>query len=120
MNEKNSVIVQVDKTVVKVTGLKIDGLNINQLEKLLLDRLKSMVRIIGVTGESIEMDVYGISEEDIQKDENGIVKAISMADGITLSDLAQISSIEKIKSVDFDKIPEYHEGQCMKERWLDV
>ena len=65
--EQNSVIVHVDKTVVKVTGLNIAGLNINQLEKVLLDKLKSVVRIIGVTGQSIEMDVYGIAEEDIQK-----------------------------------------------------
>ena len=118
--EQNSVIVHVDKTVVKVTGLNIAGLNINQLEKVLVDKLKSVVRIIGVTGQSIEIDVYGIAEEDIQKDENGIIKAIAMAEGITLSDIAQISSIEKIKSVDFDKLPEYREGQCMKERWLDV
>ena len=80
--EQNSVIVHVDKTVVKVTGLNIAGLNINQLEKVLLDKLKSVVRIIGVTGQSIEMDVYGIAEEDIQKDENGIIKAIAMAEGM--------------------------------------
>ena len=56
---------------------------------MLLDKLKSVVRIIGVTGQSIEMDVYGIAEEDIQKDENGIIKAIAMAEGITLSDIAR-------------------------------
>lgn len=118
--EENSVIVQVDKTVIKVTGLNIKGLNIQQLEKILLDKLKSMVRIIGVTGESIEMDVYGIDEEDILREQNGIIKAIATADGITLSDIAQISSVEKIKKVDFNDIPEYHENTCMKERWLDV
>ncbi|MCI1931339.1 MAG: hypothetical protein LKJ13_06565 [Clostridia bacterium] len=119
-DEENSVIVQVDKTVVKVTGIDVKGLNIQQLEKILLDKLKSMVRVIGVTGESIEMDVYGIDEDDILREKDGIIKAIATADGITLSDLAQISSVEKIKKVDFDKIPEYHEGTCMKERWLNV
>jgi len=63
------------------------------------------------------MDVYGIEEEDILKDERGIIKAVSLAEGITLSDLAQISSVKKIKSFDIDHIPEYN-GGCRGERWL--
>ncbi|MGE4213234.1 MAG: hypothetical protein AB7E42_00455 [Anaerotignaceae bacterium] len=118
--EDNKVIVQVDKTVIKITGLQVKGLNIQELEKIILDKLKSVVRIIGVTGESIEMDVYGIEEEDVLKEENGLIKAIAVADGITISDVSQISSVEKIKSVDFNNLPEYHEGTCMKERWLNV
>jgi len=118
--EDNKVIVQVDKTVIKITGIQVKGLNIQQLEKIILDKLKSVVRIIGVTGESIEMDVYGIEEEDVLKEENGIIKAIAVADGITISDISQISSVEKIKSVDFNNLPEYNEGTCMKERWLNV
>ncbi|MEA5083543.1 MAG: hypothetical protein VB018_05240 [Lachnospiraceae bacterium] len=118
--EDNKVIVQVDKTVIKITGIQVKGLNIQELEKIILDKLKSVVRIIGVTGESIEMDVYGIEEEDVLKEENGLIKAIAVADGITISDISQISSVEKIKSVDFNNLPEYHEGTCMKERWLNV
>lgn len=116
---EESVLVQVDKTVIKVTGLEVKGLNTRQLEEILFDRLKSMVRIIGVTGESIEMDVYGIEEEDIQKDKDGFVNAIAMAEGITLSDLAQIASVEKIKRVNIDDIPSFT-GGCMKERWLNA
>ncbi|MFA9423212.1 MAG: hypothetical protein ACERLG_06520 [Sedimentibacter sp.] len=116
--EDNKIIVQVDKTVIKITGLKIKGLNIQELEKIIFDKLKSVVRIIGVTGHSIEMDVYGIKEEDILKDESGIIKAISLAEGITLSDLAQVSSVEKIKSVDIHHIPEFNEKGCKGERWL--
>lgn len=116
--EDNKIIVQVDKTVVKITGLKIKGLNIQELEKIIFDKLKSAVRIIGVTGKSIEMDVYGINEEDILKDEGGIIKAISLADGITLSDLAQVSSVQKIKSVDINHIPESNENGCRGERWM--
>jgi len=118
--EDNKVIVQVDKTVIKITGIQVKGLNIQELEKIILDKLKSVVRIIGVTGESIEMDVYGIEEEDVLKEENGLIKAIAIADGITISDISQISSVEKIKSVDFDNLPAYNEGTCMKERWLNV
>ncbi|MGD9567687.1 MAG: hypothetical protein AB7V48_05105 [Sedimentibacter sp.] len=115
--EENKIIVQVDKTVIKITGLKIKGLNIQELEKIIREKLKSVVRIIGVTGNSIEMDVYGIEEEDILKEETGLIKAISLADGITLSDLVQIDSVEKIKSIDINDIPEYNKG-CRGERWL--
>ena len=116
--DDNKVIVQVDKTVVKITGVDVKGLNIQELESLLKDKLKSMVRIIGVTGSSLEMDVYGIEEEDVLKEENGIIKAVALADGITLTDLAQISSVNKIKTVDINDVPSYSEGQCMTARWL--
>lgn len=114
---ENKVIVQVDKTVVKITGLEIKGLNIQQLEKIIHEKLKSVVRIIGVTGNSIQMDVYGIEEDDILKEENGIIKAIALADGITVSDLVKIDSVEKIKSVHIDNIPDYNHG-CRGERWV--
>lgn len=116
--DDSKVIVQVDKTVVKITGIDVKGLNIQQLEALLKDKLKSIVRIIGVTGSSVEMDVYGIEEEDVLKEKDGLIKAVSLADGITLTDLAQISSVSKIRTIDFKDVPEYSEGQCMKERWL--
>ena len=64
------------------------------------------------------MDVYGIEEEAVLKEGNGLIKAVSLADGITLTDLAQISSVNKIKTVDIDNVPQYSEGQCLKERWL--
>jgi hypothetical protein len=115
--EDNKIIVQVDKTVIKITGLNIKGLNLQEVEKVIFNKLKSVVRIIGVTGNSIEMDVYGIEEKDILKDQRGIIKAISLADGITLSDLAQISSVKKIKGFDIQHIPEYN-GGCRGERWM--
>ena len=65
--DDSKVIVQIDKTVVKITGIDVKGLNIQQLEALIKDRLKSVVRIIGVTGSSLEMDVYGVEEEDVLK-----------------------------------------------------
>ena len=116
--DDSKVIVQVDKTVVKISGIDVKGLNIQELEKIIKDKLQSVVRIIGVTGSSLEMDVYGIEEEDVLRESDGLIKAISLADGITLTDLAQISSVSKIKTVDINDVPEYEEGQCMKERWL--
>lgn len=118
MQEDTKVFVQVDKTVVKITGLKVHGLNIQQLEKIIKDKLKSVIRIIGVTGTSLEMDVYGVEEEDILRDENDLIKAIALADGITISDLAKLSSVNKIQSVDINSVPDYIENGCMGERWL--
>lgn len=117
MKDDTKIIVQVDKTVVKVTGLEVKGLNIQQLEEIIIDKLKSVIRIIGVTGNSIEMDVYGVEEEDILREEDGIIKAIALADGITTSDLSTLSSVKKIQSVDINSVPEYIEGGCKGERW---
>ena len=50
--------------------------------------------------------------------DSGLIKAISVADGITLTDLADIASVNKIKTVDIDAIPAYSRTQCMMERWL--
>jgi hypothetical protein len=117
MKGDTKIIVQVDKTVVKVTGLEVKGLNIQQLEEIIVDKLKSVIRIIGVTGNSIEMDVYGVEEEDILRQEDGIINSIAIADGITVSDLSALSSVKKIQSVDINNVPEYIENGCMGERW---
>ncbi len=119
MND-TKVIVQVDKTVVKIGGLDVKGLNIQQLEEILQDKLKSLIRIIGVTGSSIEMDVYGVEEEDILREEDGIIKVIALADGINISDITSLSSVKKIKSVDVNSIPDYVENECRGERWQSV
>lgn len=120
MQEDTKIIVQVDKTVVKITGLEIKGLNIQQLEEILKNKLKSLIRIIGVSGSSIEMDIYGIEEEDILREETGLIKAIALADGITISDVTSLSSVEKIQSVDIGSIPEYTESGCKGERWQNI
>jgi len=118
MDNDVKVIVQVDKTVVKITGVEVKGLNIQQLEEILKDKLKSLVRVIGVTGSSIEMDVYGVDEEDILRREDGLITAISLADGISVSDVTALSSVKKIQSVNIDSVPEYIENGCRGERWL--
>lgn len=119
MND-NNIIVQVDKTVVRITGLHIKGINIQKLEQIIKEKLKSVVRIIGVTGSSIEMDIYDIEENAVLKDKDGLIKAIALAEGITINDITQICSVNKIKSVNFDNLPQYKQGQCRKERWLNV
>lgn len=105
-----NVFVNVDKTVVKITGLEVRGLNIQQLETILQEKLKTLTRIIGVTGDSIELDAYGIEEEEILRDDDGLIKAIALADGIKVSDITQLSQVKKIHQVDYDHIPPVSHG----------
>ena len=120
MTEQTRVLVQVDKTVVKITGLSVRGLRIHELEELLQARLQSMVRVIGVSGDRIEMDVYGLEEEAILRDEAGIIKTIALARGIGVSDVAAMEQVAKIRPVDFSEIPGYDPGGCRAERWLGI
>ena len=118
MNQEANIFVQVDKTVVKITGLSVKGLNVQQLETLLQDKLKSMTRIIGVTGTSLEMDIYGVEESEILRDAEGLIHTIALAEGIHVSDVTQLSQVEKIRSVDYEHIPPYNPRGCQGERWL--
>ena len=113
---QNFVVAHADKTVLKIGGITVKGLNTRQLEELLTERLQSVVRVIGVTGESIDMDVYGLDESDILRKEDGIITAVSLAEGITLTDLSKIISAKKIVPVHYDEIPEKLRG-CGRERW---
>jgi len=117
--EDTRVLVHVDKTVVRITGLSVRGLNTSALEAILKERIGGgVVRIIGVTGSSIEMDVYGLEEDAIKRDEAGLIKAIATADGIKLSDVAKLETVKKIRDVNIDNIPAYVEGNCRGERWV--
>ena len=119
MSENTSIYVNVDKTVVKITGLEVKGLNIQQLEEVLQSRLKTMTRIIGVTGDSIELDAYGIEESEILRDEDGLIQAIALTDGIRVTDVTGLKQVKKIHQVDFDHIPPVSKG-CIGERWVNT
>jgi hypothetical protein len=112
------IIAYADKTVLKVSGLQIKGMNTQQLEQHLSEKLNSFVRVIGVTGEQIEMDVYNINPEQIAKDEHGLIQAIALIEGITVTDLTAISCNEKIVDVDFNLIPNQPISDCPRERWM--
>lgn len=118
MENETKIFVQVDKTVVQITGLSVAGLNIQQLETLLQAQLKTMIRIIGVTGDSLEMDVYGLSEADVLRDRAGLIRAISLAEGICVSDVTKLSYVKEICSVDFYHIPPVDPQGCSGERWV--
>ena len=112
------IIAYADKLILKINGLKINGLNTVELEKILFNKLKTFVRVIGVTGQNIEMDVYGIEPKDILKNESGIIESIALAEGITLTDLTKMVCSEKIVPVDFKEIPENPISECKMERWI--
>lgn len=116
---ESSIIAYVDKTVVKISGVKIKGLKPYELEENLRESVGRPIRVIGVTGESIEMDVYGLDPEAIYKDENGIVKVIAATEGITAEDVIKIDSAKKAIEVSIDKVPRGYTNGCAKERWLE-
>ncbi|MDL2210527.1 hypothetical protein LJC26_06960 [Desulfovibrio sp. OttesenSCG-928-O18] len=113
------VLVQVDKTVVRVTGITVRGLDTRQVESLVREALGgNIVRVIGVTGDSLEMDVYGLDEAAVLRAGDGLIRAVSMAEGITAADVAQMDSVTAIRSVPVDAVPEAVPGRCARERWL--
>jgi hypothetical protein len=106
-----------DKTMLRISGLSVRGLNAGQLEELLARELNSMVRVIGVTGQSIDMDVYGLSEDNILRDEKKIIKAAALAEGITLTDLASLACSGKTTAVEAAALARPAGLHCAGERW---
>lgn len=111
------VLAHIDKTVVKISGVEIKGLRPVELEKALNDYLGRPVRVIGVTGVSIEMDMYGVEPDAIFRDEAGIVRALSAVEGINGADVIKISSVEKVKEIPLAKVPKGDSFGCARERW---
>lgn len=113
------VIVYADKTVLKITGMQVRGLKTGDLEARISEKLGSPVRLIGVTGESLSLDVYGMPPEQILQNEEGIVQAVSASEGITPADLIRIVSAKRAVPVDINRIPPFREG-CRGERWRET
>ena len=117
MNNSNKIIAFADKTVFSIKGLEIKGLNTEQIEDILIEKFGTIVRVIGVTSERIEMDVYGIAPEQIMRDENNVIKAVACAEGVTLTELAAVESAERIVDIDYDDIATPTSPYCARERW---
>lgn len=112
------IIANADKSVLKISGLEVKGLNTKQLEQILSEKLNTFVRVIGVTGENIEMDVYDIDPEQVRKNEKGLINSIVFTEGITVTELTKVSCSEKIVEVAFDSIPVTPVSDCLRERWI--
>ena len=112
------VIAYLDKTVIRITGLKVAGLRPHDLEQKLHSHVGRPVRVIGVTGESIEMDVYGLAPEALLIDKRGIIKAVSAVPGIRPTDLVRMRSTEKAVAVGLDHIQPGTPRSCAREQWF--
>lgn len=115
---ENKVIAYADKSVLKISGIKISGLNTSDLEKYMTEKLNTVVRVIGVTGGSIDMDVYNMLPSQILRDKEGIVRVVSAIEGVSAEEIVKIDSEEKTISVDWNHIPETDEQYCQAERWF--
>jgi hypothetical protein len=118
MDEK--VIVYSDKSMLKITGIKVKGLRPPELEAKLQEVFKRPVRLIGVTGDKVEMDVYGLDGEALLQKADGVVKAISFVEGITASNVVEIASSERSIEVDIEQARRRAQEPvvCGRERWL--
>ncbi len=116
--EHEYIIAHADKSVLKISGLEVKGLNTKQLEQILGEKLHTFVRVIGVTGDNIEMDVYDIEPEQVRKNEKGLIESIVLTEGITVTELTKLSCSEKIVEVDYDSIPDEPISACAMERWM--
>ena len=76
MISQEFIIAAADKSILKISGIHVRGLNTQDLERRLSERLHTLVRVIGVTGEQIEMDVYGIDPAQIRKDEKAVIQDV--------------------------------------------
>ncbi|MFW6286350.1 MAG: hypothetical protein ACOC29_00265 [Candidatus Sumerlaeota bacterium] len=110
------VIVFADKSVLKIEGLRVRGLKPSELESTLREKLQTTVRLIGVTGDSVELDVYGLEPEAIMKDKAGLIRAVSLVEGIRANEVETMASTRRAVAVDIDRIPPRGEG-CAGERW---
>jgi hypothetical protein len=118
MNEK--IIAFVDKTVVKITGLSMKGVKPFELEDILQNRLNRAVRVIGVSGTDLKLDVYGLAPEEILADEKGIISALSLSKGVFATDVAQIAEAERAREVPIEELEKTPNDGCPRERHLDL
>jgi TRAP-type uncharacterized transport system substrate-binding protein len=110
------IIAYADKTILKIKNIDIKGLNTTELESMLMNRLNTIVRVIGVTGSSLEMDIYKTAPEDILKDAQGIITALSLTEGITAQNVVELSALHAV-DVDIDRLEMVSEISCARERW---
>jgi hypothetical protein len=110
------VIAFVDKTIVRITGLNLRGVKPFEIEQNLEARIGRPVRVIGVSGTDLKLDVYGLAPEEILRDEKGIIHALSLSDGIYATDVAKIEQADKAKLLSIEELENAPSSGCPKER----
>lgn len=112
------IVAYIDKTIVKISGIRVQGIKPLDVEKLVAQRIGRPIRVIGVTSDSLEMDVYGLEPEAVLRDDAGIIKAISLAPGLLATDVARIDSAEKAQPVAAEELAGASGAACPRERRL--
>lgn len=98
------IIALVDKTVVRVTGLQIKGVKPSEVEGLLSAALGRVARVIGVAGDSLEFDVYGLDPDAVIKGSDDLIKAIALADGVKATEVAAVDTAEKVRTFPVEEL----------------
>lgn len=116
------VIVYTDKTMLKITGIRVKGLRAPELEESLQQIFHRPVRLIGVTGNQIEMDIYGLDNEAALNKADGVVQAISFVEGITADNIIEISCSGRSVELNVEEIRRLtaSSGQCGRESWIKM
>ncbi|MBP1764047.1 MAG: uncharacterized protein H6Q65_1105 [Firmicutes bacterium] len=117
---EDKIVAYVDKTIVKITGIQIQGIKPIELEKAVAAKIGCPVRVIGVTSTSLKMDVYGLDPESILRDEQGLLQTISLIPGLTASDVTQIATAEKAKEISAEELAKRTRTCCPKENWVGL
>lgn len=118
MNVEDKIVAYIDKTIVKITGIRIQGIKPVDLEKAVAEKLGCPVRVIGVSSHSLQMDIYGLEPESVLRDEKGLIRIISLIPGLTASDVAQIVTAEKAREVSAEELAKKPRASCPKENWV--
>lgn len=115
---EDQIVAYVDKTIVKITGIRVQGLKPAELETAVAQEIGCPVRVIGVTSQSIQMDVYGLTPEAIIRNEQGLIQAVSLIPGLTASEVAQIAMAEKARAISAADLAKRTRTSCPKENWV--
>lgn len=117
---EDRIIAYVDKTIVKITGIQIQGLKPIELEKAVAQEIGCPVRVIGVSSQSIQMDIYGLEPEAILRNQKGLVQAISLIPGLTASEIVQIVTAEKAREISAEELAKRTRVSCPKANWVGL
>lgn len=98
------IIALVDKTVVRVTGLEIKGVKPSEVEGILTSALGRVARVIGVAGDSLEFDVYGLEPEAVLKGSDDLIKAIALAEGVKATEVAGVDTAERVRTFPVEEL----------------
>lgn len=117
---EDKIVAYVDKTIVKIIGIRIQGIKPVDLEKAVTKEIGCPVRVIGVSSESIQMDIYGLEPEAVLRNEKGLIQTISLIPGLTASDVAQIVTAEKAREISAEELAKRTRTSCPKENWVGL